>query len=103
MEVNRIANMFFNNNITIVRLEQMDELKVISFCLMNLWTRVQHLEMYFMKYVKIEMVLRIILKKYTIDIPHLRSLCLYVINLNDKMVEQLLIFETYLITIQLSI
>jgi len=78
-----------NNNIRIVCLEQMDELKVNNFCLMNLWTRVEYLEMNFTKYVKIEMVIRIILKKYTIYIPHLRSLCLCVTNLNDEMVEQL--------------
>jgi hypothetical protein len=78
-----------NNNITKVCLGQMDEHKVTHFFFMNLWTRIQYLEMICIKDVNIEMIIQIILKKYPNCIPHLRSICLYVTKINDKMVEQL--------------
>jgi hypothetical protein len=69
-----------NNNITKLCLRQMDELKVNDFIFMNSWSRVQHLEMTFTKDIKIEMVIQIILEKYTIYIPRLHSLCLCMAN-----------------------
>jgi hypothetical protein len=52
-----------NNNITIVCLEQMDELKVNNFVFMNIWHHVEYLEMSFTKDVNIEMIIRIIFKR----------------------------------------
>jgi hypothetical protein len=77
------------NNITKVCLGQMDKLKLNHFVFMNLSHRVQYLEKICTKDVNIEMFIRLIVKKYTIYIPHLRSLCLCITNLNDKMVKQL--------------
>jgi hypothetical protein len=78
-----------NNNITKVFLGQIDELKLNYFVFMNFWPRVEYLQMICTKDVNIEIIIRIILKKYAIYIPRLRSLCLCVTKINDKMMEQL--------------
>jgi hypothetical protein len=66
----------------------MDELKVNNFPSMNFSHRIQYLEMICTTDANIEIVIQIILKNYSVYIPHLRFLCIALRDLNDQTVEQ---------------
>jgi len=83
-EVKTLRLVSHNNKITKVKFQQMNELAQIQF-IINLCSRLQHLEVICTNDIDPEMFLRFIFMKNTKFIPNLCSLCFCISNSNEDL------------------